>query len=305
MSLKELYDQNVNIMQYFREKNDTSLNSLTSILVSYDLQAGSYIKGYEANGISDNIHINGERVSLTAKEYKEKFCSAIRDVFDNFDFSTILEAGVGEATTLNFVIEKLKKDVKFYGFDLAPSRVMHGQRFIKKYGNEAELVVGNLYQTPYEDNAFDIVYTVHALEPNTDKAKDIVQELYRITNKYLVLIEPCYELGNEATRNNIDKHKYIKNLKKIVDDLNYKIIEYKLFPVGTYSNQPQLLVIEKNKDAQNKKEVNYICPICKNKLVTAKDGHFCKECLVLYPLIKDVPLLTKENALLFTQYLDQ
>lgn len=304
MSLKELYDQNINIMQYFRDRNNISSNTLSAILASYDLQAGSYIKGYEDNQISNNYHINGERVSLTAKEYKEKFCSSIRDIFNNFDFSTVLEAGVGEATTLNFVIDKLKKNVKFYGFDLSPSRVVQGQKFLKKHNNKAELVVGNLYQTPYENGAFDIVYTVHAVEPNTDKAKDIIQELYRITNKYLILIEPCYELGNEATRNNIDKHKYIKNLKKVIEDLGYTIIEYKLFPIGTYSNQPQLLIVEKNKSSQNKNSVDYVCPICKNKLIKTNEGHFCKECLVLYPTIKNIPLLTQGHAVLFTQYLD-
>lgn len=306
MTLKELYDNNVNIMQYFREKNSTENNTLNSILTSYDLQAGSYIKDYEDDNISDNYHINNKRVSLKSKEFKEKFVCAIKEVFDKFDYSTVLEAGVGEATTLNFVIEKCSKNAKYYGFDLAPSRIMQGQRFLEKYKNNADLIVGNLFETPFQDNSFDIVYTVHALEPNTDKAKDIIQELYRITNKYLILIEPCYELGNEATKNNIDKHKYIKNLKSITENLGYKIIEYKLFPIGTYANQPQLLIIEKDKNAQNKKDVQYVCPICHNHLKSngGGSGYFCKECLVVYPTIKNVPLLTKENAILFTQYLD-
>ena len=308
MSLKDLYDKNVNIMEYFRERENTSNNTLNSIMTSYDQQAGSYIKDYEDDNESDNYHINNERISLKSKVYKEKFITAIKDVFDKFDYSTVLEAGVGEATTLNFIIEKCNKNAKYYGFDLAPSRIMQGQRFLKKYNNSAELIVGNLLQTPYEDNAFDIVYTVHSIEPNTDKASDILKELYRITNKYLILIEPCYELGNEETKKNIDKHKYIKNLKAITDSLGYKIIEYKLFPIGTYANQPQLLIIEKNAKAQNKEAVKYCCPICQNHLVTSTQfgevNYFCKECLVVYPVLKNVPLLTKEHAILFTQYLE-
>lgn len=44
MSLKDLYNQNVNIMEYFRKTNNTDKNSINAILASYDLQAGSYIK---------------------------------------------------------------------------------------------------------------------------------------------------------------------------------------------------------------------------------------------------------------------
>ena len=36
MSLKDLYDKNVNIMEYFRERENTSNNTLNSIMTSYD-----------------------------------------------------------------------------------------------------------------------------------------------------------------------------------------------------------------------------------------------------------------------------
>ncbi len=305
MTLKELYDANVNIMQYFREKNNVENNTLNSILTSYDLQAGSYIQNWEENGMGDNYHINGERVELSSKDFKDKFSVCLAERLNRYDFSTVLEAGAGEATTLNFVAEKLNnKNAKFYGFDLAPSRVMQAQRFMSAQHNEADLIAANLFQTPYPDNAFDIIYTVHALEPNTNKVKEIVEELYRITNKYLVLVEPSYELGNEATRANIDKHKYIKNLKATIDNLGYKILEYELFPVGTYANQPAIMVIEKNGKAENSKAVNYVCPVCHKELISRDGNYFCEDCMVVYPVLKNVPLLTKENAILFTQYLD-
>ena len=47
MTLKELYDNNVNIMNYFREKDGLNNNSVNAILVSYELQACSYIKDWE------------------------------------------------------------------------------------------------------------------------------------------------------------------------------------------------------------------------------------------------------------------
>lgn len=304
MNIKELYDNDVNIMQYYRDKVNIAENTTDSILMSYDLQAGSYIDSYIKNKISDNYHENGKRVELSCQEASKKFCKFIASEIKKFDFTTILEAGVGEATSLNLIADNFdSSSVKFSGFDLAPSRIMHAKGFLKTNNKKADLIVANLLKTPYEDNAFDIVYTIHAIEPNTLNCEKILKELYRITNKYLILVEPSFELGNQATKENIEKHKYIKNLSESVHNLGYKIIKYELCPVGTYSNQPAIMIIEKNGSAKSKDNVKYACPICHKELIY--DGnYFCNECFRVFPEIKNIPLLTEESSIVFTQYLN-
>ena len=305
MKLKDLYDNDVNIMQYFREKTGSDTNSTDSILISYDLQAGSYIDNIEQNKIHDNYHIDNKKVSLNVKEYAEKFCKYVANEIDNFDYDSVLEAGVGEATSLNFVVQNLKnKNAKIYGFDIAPSRIKRGIEYLKKYNTAADLFCANLLQTPFMDNSFDIVYTIHALEPNTNNVKQIVEELLRITNKYLILFEPSYELGNQATKENIDRHKYIKNLYNKVNEIDgIEIIKYELCPIGTYSNQPAVMIIKKQTSSIISK-TEYACPICHKPLIESGGNYFCEECLYLYPIIQNIPLLTKQNAILFTQYLE-
>lgn len=50
---------------------------------------------------------------------------------------------------------------------------------------------------PLKDNSIDIVYTSHSIEPNGGREEEALEELYRVANKYLILLEPDYELANE------------------------------------------------------------------------------------------------------------
>lgn len=306
MKLKDLYDKNVNIMQYFRENVKSEENSLNAILASYDLQAGSYIDFTERNTLDENCHLNNVKTPMRTKDYVTTLCKYIASEINNFEYNNILEAGVGEATSLNFVLQYLKnKEIEAYGFDLAPSRIQAGLRYLESYGQNANLFVGNMLKTPFSDNTFDITYTIHALEPNTKNAVNIVKELVRITDKYLLLFEPSYELGNQATKDNINKHKYIKNLYNDVSGINgIEIVKYELCPVGTYSNQIAIMVIKKINDTHNISKVQYSCPVCHSALVKGGENYFCNECLTVYPVIKNIPMLTAENAILFTQYMD-
>ena len=305
--LKSMYKNNVNIMEFFRKNSDDkNSNSIDAILTSYDLQSGSYTDSYEADKITDNFHINGQRVSISTQKIKEKLGEFIAGLIDNYDYTSVLEAGVGEATTMVPVVTKLKnQNAKLFGFDISASRIKYAKQFCKKYyKGQINFFVANLLSTPFEDNKFDIVYTIHAIEPNTNNCEQIVKELYRITNKYLILYEPSYELGNKETKDNIEKNKYIRNLKDIVENLNYKIVKYELAPLGTYSNQPAIMIIEKQQQRDTYIHTyihTYDCPICKSGLHEVDGGYYCKNCYKLYPVIQDIPILTKENAVLFSK----
>ena len=256
MNIKDLYENNVNIMQYCRDSLNIDENTTDSILLSYDLQAGSYIENLKNNCITNNVHIGGKRVELSTQEFSHRSCQYIADVLNQFEFDNILEAGVGEATSYAGIIPRLKhKNIKGCGFDISPSRIYRGKQFLQENNiPNTELIVADLLHTPFCDRQFDVVYTKHAIEPNTNNADIIIKELYRITKKYLILIEPSYELGNVATKENINKHKYIKNLKSIVDSLGYKIIKYELMPIGTYANQPAIMIIEAEEQGTENRE---------------------------------------------------
>ncbi|MCB2340758.1 class I SAM-dependent methyltransferase [Clostridium estertheticum] len=302
-NLKKLYNENLNIMDYFRKKHNINSNSIDAILVSYDLQAGSYRKNYY-NGILDGLHKNGNEISMKSKKFKEEYGKLIADVFNEFKYSSVLEVGVGESTTLCDVSKNLNnKQTDIKGIDISFSRIGYGNTFIKEQGiNNVSLGVADMFKLPFKDNAFDIVYTSHCIEPNTHRAKEAINELYRITNKCLVLIEPSYDLGNEETRKHMIENSYCIDLINVINDMKLNIKEHKLFELGTYNNQAAITIIEKKFDSESNS--NWCCPICKKELIENEGNYFCEDCYLIFPVIKKIPCLTVDAGILGSKYLE-
>lgn len=107
---------------------------------------------------------------------------------------------------MSLLIDKLKhKPTDVLGFDLSWSRLKFAKEFLKDHNNERfKLFTANLFEIPLLDNSVDIVYTSHSIEPNGGQEEKALKELYRIANKYVVLLEPSFELGNEAAKKTND-----------------------------------------------------------------------------------------------------
>ena len=283
--VKKIYESGGNIMDFLKSKSNCKLNSTESILISYDFQAGTYTQFAKTNS-----------------EYLNNYTGAIARLLDKLDFNSIIEIGVGEATTLGNVVERLiKKPGNVYGFDLSWSRVKYAQKYLKGKNIEGILFTGNLFNAPIADNAIDIVYTSHSIEPNGGREREALTELYRITNKYLVLLEPAYEFADEEGKKRMERLGYIKNLHAISKELGYKIIEYRKFD---YCNNPLnptgLIVIEKNAKQPGKHVL--ACPVSKSGLKFEKNVYFSNDSFLAYPVIADVPCLLTENAVLATHF---
>ena len=78
MTLKELYDKKINIMEYLRDNqrktNDYALEEI------------------------DNV------------EYHNLWYEAAANIFDSLDYNSILDAGTGEATTLHGIMKNSKEN---------------------------------------------------------------------------------------------------------------------------------------------------------------------------------------------------
>jgi len=291
--IKKIYESGENIISYLRSNNNSN-NLSEMIQISYDIQAGNYTKKAETN-------------PSTEKERSYSFASIINNLGD---FSSILEVGVGEATSFTYLISQLKnQEVDSYGFDISFSRILYGNKFLKKTNTKnANLFLGSYFNCPIQDNSIDIVYTIHSLEPNGGKEKEMLQELYRISSKYLILFEPIYELSSKKGKAHMKKHGYVKNLFSTAESLGYKIIEYKLIFEGNSftPNSTGVIVIEKTNQLQNlySEKTPLACPITKKPLELIRNNYFCKDSLLLYPIVDSIPCLLPENAIIATHYLD-
>lgn len=225
------YERGENAMAWARNHIGSKTNETIISLIAYDLQAGSYVKFSEEN-----------------PDYQKKWCRQLSELIMPYIKSggRILEVGVGEATTLAGVLKHIQ-GVTAYGFDISWSRVKVGEEYLIQKNKSASLFVADLFKIPMADNSIDVVYTSHSLEPSGGKELDAIQELLRISKTAVVLIEPLYELANKEARRRMEKHGYVKNLKKIAEKIGASVEKYNLLPFIENSLNPSgVLILNKN-----------------------------------------------------------
>lgn len=287
--LKALYEQGTNISAHMRQEKGVQGNTAEIIEIAYDLQTGSYIAAMED--------------ATMAKHQKEYTAEIARTILSLYNPVSILEAGVGEATTLSGVLYHLGVAVSSYGFDLSWSRVAFAKRWLQQQSiTDATLCTGNLFHIPFADNSIDIVYTSHSIEPNGGNEEPILRELFRVTRKFLILLEPGYELANDEARQRMDSHGYCRNLQGIAISLDYNVLEHKLFPFTSNPLNPTALTVIRKDEGQVVPSYVLACPKFKTPLQEIGGMLFSPEALVVYPIIGGIPCLRIENGIFASKY---
>ncbi len=288
-ALKTHYANGGNLMQYLRELDGRSTNTIDDILISYDFQAGSYTELYWQH-----------------KAQKDQYYALVADILAQLGpFSSLLEAGVGEATTLANVLRQLPHRPEYaLGFDISWSRLQYGRAFVKAVdAGPVTLFTGDLFQIPLPDNSVDVVYTSHSVEPNGGREADALRELYRVARRYVVLLEPAYELASAEAQQRMLAHGYVTNLLQTAQELGYTIKAHRLIELAQNSLNPTaLLLLEKDASATESGPVSLACPLTGSYLTETPDALFAPESLLAYPKIQGIPCLLARNAILATHF---
>lgn len=287
---KKAYEKGDNIIQFLIGKG---IPKETAILISYDLQSGSYIEQTKGD-----------------PEYNSAYTSAISDVINKLGtFKSICEVGIGEGTTFSGVVRKLKSvpDIRM-GFDISWSRIKCAKEYCGSKGLNPALFVADLFNIPLPDNSVDLVYTSHSIEPNGGREEEAIKELMRITKKYLVLLEPCYELANKEAKARMDRHGYVKDLGSVSEILGFHVFEHRLFNVSNNPLNPTGLLILKKTGISEESEYNkpdLTCPITKSKLnpctSLGADSFYHSDDGIFYPALMGIPCLTKGHGIIATK----
>ncbi len=289
--IKELYGKGDNIINYLRELNESDENTLEDILISYDFQAGTYSK-----------------TAVEKIDIRKAYCKSLAEIIDNLgDYQSIMEVGVGEATTLAYTLQVLKnKPKKVFGFDISWSRIKYANKFLEQQGlkddEKIKLCTGDLFQSPFQDSSIDIVYTSHSLEPNGGREEEALKELLRITNQYLVLLEPAFELADVNAKERMLRHGYVTKLHETAQNLGCNILDYRLFhPTPNPLNPTGVMIIKK----ENSRKIDpvFACPNTKTALKNAKGAYFSEKSLLAYPVLDGIPCLLPQNAIVATHFL--
>lgn len=291
--LKQLFSENRNIMAHMRQERKSTENSIEAILVSYDLQSGSYVAAR-----NDPVY----------RARHDAYSAELASLVGATSPDSLLEAGIGEATTLCSVLSQMERVPSVAsGFDIAWSRVHYAKRHAKSMGFPGlHLCTGDMAAMPFEDNAFDVVYTSHAVEPNHGREAAILAELYRVARHRVVLCEPSYELGGEDTRKRIEEHGYCRGLPRIAEELGAKVVLHRLFKnLVSTNNETAALVLEKESAPAHKTDSVFGCPSCRARLEKLHGQWFCGHCSLVYPVIRDIPCLLRGNGILATHFAEE
>lgn len=296
--IKQCYESGKNIIEYLHSiEEGGGDNSFEDILISYDFQAGNYYRRYKEN-----------------PEYYSKMYDEMAEILSAYiaseDNSSILEAGVGEGRSLVSILNRINcsKVKGVYGFDASWSRIKYAEKFEKEFllnqEEEISFFTSDIINIAVKNSAVDIVFTVHAVEPNGGKEKQVLEELYRITNRYLVMFEPAYEFAGEEARSRMEHHGYITRLYESAVELGYTIIRHELLQnLMDPMNPTGIIVIEKKQNGGKNKEDNIFCDsILKEELQMGKNECYCEKSMLAYPIIGGVPCLLADNAIVATKY---
>lgn len=284
--LLELYRQGVNITEHLRSLEGAAANSVTAILYAYDLQAGSYIAA-----LDDPTYVAGKRAAA----------ARIAEILAPLDFASLLDAGTGEATTLAELLPRLpRRPERVLAFDLSLSRLLYAQRFLgQREVGDVELFTAALENIPLADAAVDLVLTVHVCEPNGGRERELLAELLRVARRYLVLVEPSYELGSEATRQRIEKHGYVRALPDHLRALGARIVLHEAFGADLNpANQAAVLVVDQG-DRAPPASSGLVSPLSRAPLVRG-DGCLFSSDGFAFPVIAGIACLLADNAVLAT-----
>jgi SAM-dependent methyltransferase len=164
---------------------------------------------------------------------------------------TVLEVGCGNGFNL-LLLSSHFPDIRFAGVELtdAGARAARGLLWDAELpSSAAEFFVGSVRdrsapgrvrlvratgaQLPFRDGAFDVVYTVLALEQMESIRDAALKEVRRVASRYLVMIEPFQELNAEGMRQHyIASNQYFDAR---IDTLS----QFGLRPVVTFTDLPQ------------------------------------------------------------------
>lgn len=218
----------------------------------------------------------------------------------------LLEVGVGEATTLAGVLGGLPGLVdRALGFDVSLSRIEVAKAWMREQSQQAELFVGDLLHIPLMDNRVDVVYSSHSLEPNAGREHTAIAECLRVARHAVVLVEPLYELASPEAQARMRHHGYVRGLKAAAEQLGAEVLDYRLLdyasnplnPSGVLKLRKKTLETSTNDQAtKTDNNISWACPLTGTRLEERADVYFAPDIGLAYPILRGVPLLRPEHA---------
>ncbi|MCC6779482.1 MAG: class I SAM-dependent methyltransferase [Hyphomicrobiales bacterium] len=283
--IRALFERGENIIEWVVAHERAAANSETAILYSYDVQAGSYVAALEDEA---------------RRRFNDNFGRRVATVLDELAPTSLLDAGVGEATSLAPVLRHMAaRPAHVLGFDLSLSRLLYAHRHLddQQQGNVA-LFTGALERIPLASASADVVLTMHAVEPNHGREADVLRELLRVARRYLVMIEPSYELAPPEGRARMERLGYVRELPAVLERLGHRPHRIEAWPLNANPLNPAALIVVEKQSGRSDAAPEFVSPISGRALTRRPECWFCPDDGHAFPIIGQIPCLTIDSAIL-------
>jgi len=284
---RAVFAQGGNVTQHFKQKKLSASEQIKVIEFAYDLQSGSYTDAITAD---ENVRSN-----------KQRWGARISRQLAKYGISSAIEAGVGEASTLRFVVDN--SAAEFAGFDISLSRLSYARQFLQPFASDVKLFTGDLAAIPVTDNAYDAVLSNHSLESNGGREREILSEMLRISRRYLILIEPDYEFASDMQKRRMDSFGYVRGLRSHLATLGARLIcdepwDLNLNPL----NAASLIIAEKTPaESWNAPVGRPLASPYSGELLERRNGYlYARNDGVAFPVIDGFPCLLRNQGIIAT-----
>lgn len=122
-----------------------------------------------------------------------KFQNNVIQLLGRYIAKSILDVGCGEALILKSINNKFPGS-EIHGMDISKRSL----DFARELLPNAHFSLGNIYNIPAKDDAFEMVLALEVLEHLNDPSKAL-EELRRVSHKYCMIsipLEPWFRIGN-------------------------------------------------------------------------------------------------------------
>ena len=273
----------------------------------YDQISGSYIQDNYYKDKKRFSVVNGNIMEISSIKNMKLIREEIRLILNAYNFNNILEVGVGELTTLEDIFSFKNCEIDCYGIDLSLNRLSHGiSEFKKKYKKIPYVAKSNAKELPFPDNSFDLVITRHTLEQIPKDYKIAIDEILRVSKKYIILFEPSFELGGFIQKLKMINSDYVRGIPKYLSTKHNLNIHdaYLMKNSANPLNHTACtkIAIKKNINMNNdNKVIPFVCPITKEVLKLQDNFFYAVSSKIAYPIINNIPILDKEHSFKLTK----
>lgn len=260
-----------------------------AIEIAYELQAGSYTAN---RNTPVSLAYRREQHDLLA-ERVFPYLDAERDAI-------LLDAGTGEGTG-------------WYGFDFGPSSVgeLHAidislrrldyvRQNVALPGDRLSVVRADLLDLPYRSKSFDLVVTMHAIEPNGGREHEVVNKLAGLTADLLCLFEPDYRAASPEGRARMEKLRYGLEIFEAAHALtDFEVLFEQPLSSVTNPLNPTAFICLKRKNS-GKGTLRRRSPLSDLDLVRRED-HFAESgagASAIFPIVSGTECMRRSDAVM-------